>query len=192
MPFVNRFVLSVLFSLAFVSSTFAQGTTTASTPTYELSGGYQFTHVPDQNFAFGVNVDGTRHFTNKLGMTAELGWSHDSDEAFGIDFSTNLINLGVGPRWTGFGSGKTWPYAQVLVGAAIVRNSLDDGTSDASDSDTSFMIQPGVGATFVAGDGWGLFGQVDYRRTFFDEPDDVENSVNNQFRVYVGVRMILD
>jgi hypothetical protein len=54
------------------------------------------------------------------------------------------------------------------------------------------MVQPGVGATFIGGDGWGVFGQVDYRRTFFDEPDDTENSINNQFRIYVGLRMILD
>jgi hypothetical protein len=54
------------------------------------------------------------------------------------------------------------------------------------------MLQPGVGATYLAADGWGVFGQVDYRRTFFDEPDGTENSFNNQFRLTFGLRMILD
>ena len=46
--------------------------------------------------------------------------------------------------------------------------------------------------TLLAGDGWDVFGQVDYRRTFFDEPDDIEHSTNNQIRVFAGVRVILD
>jgi hypothetical protein len=63
---------------------------------------------------------------------------------------------------------------------------------EVSDTETSFMLQPGVGVTFVVADGFGLVGQVDYRRTFFDEPDDAEDSVNNQFRIYFGAKMILD
>jgi hypothetical protein len=53
------------------------------------------------------------------------------------------------------------------------------------------MIQPGIGATVVAGDGWGVFGQVDYRRLFLDEDED-GNSGRNDLRFFVGVRVILD
>ena len=46
--------------------------------------------------------------------------------------------------------------------------------------------------TFVAGDGWGIFAQADYRRTFFEEADDADPSINNGFRLFIGARMILD
>jgi hypothetical protein len=53
-------------------------------------------------------------------------------------------------------------------------------------------VQPGFGVTLVAGDGWGLFAQADYRRTFFEEADDADPSINNGFRIFIGARMILD
>lgn len=198
-------VLFTLLVLGFASSGFSQTpatppstgrtaqTTMAGTtnPTYELSAGYQFLHVPDQNFPFGLAIDGAKHWGSR-GLVGEVGWSRHSDDAGSADFSTNMFHFAAGPRWTGFGSGRVWPYAQVLVGAVIARSSSEIAGIDASDTDTAFMVQPGVGATIIGGDGWGIFGQVDYRRTFFDEPDDTDDSVNNQFRVFVGVRMILD
>jgi hypothetical protein len=103
-----------------------------------------------------------------------------------------LWNFGAGPRWTAMNSGGKWPYAQVILGGVAAHSSIEIAGVDISDTETAFMIQPGVGMTFVAGDGWGVFGQVDYRRTFFDEPDGTDDSRNNQFRVVVGVRVILD
>ena len=162
---------------------------TSATPTFELSAGYQFLHLPDQSFPFGLNVDAMRHF-GKLGLVAEGGWARHSDDDAGVDLTINMWNFGVGPRWTGFGSGSAWPYAQVIVGGEVAHSSVEGTGIDSSDTESSFLVQPGVGVTFVRGDGWGVFGQVDYRRTFFDEDDDAD--VNNQFRVYVGFRMILD
>jgi Outer membrane protein beta-barrel domain len=175
----------------------SQGTTaqgaalTTTNPTYELSAGYQFVHVPDQTFPFGLAIDGAWH-SGRFGMAAEAGWARHSDDDNGGDASTNMFHIAAGPRWSGFGSGRWWPYVQVLAGAAIARSSVEIAGIDSSDTETAFMVQPGVGVTFVAGDGWGMFGQVDYRRTFFDEPEDTEDSVNNQFRIFLGFRMILD
>ena len=56
---------------------------------------------------------------------------------------------------------------------------------------TKFMLQPGAGAVVVAGDGWGIVGQVDYRRVFLDKDKDGESG-ENEFRVFVGIRFILD
>jgi hypothetical protein len=53
------------------------------------------------------------------------------------------------------------------------------------------MLQPGVGVGIAAGDGWGIFGQVDYRRVFLKESED-GSSGENEFRVYFGVRFLLD
>jgi len=169
----------------------AQAPPSIGTPTYELSGGYQLLHVRDSMFPFGLNVDGARHYGN-LGLVAEIGFAIDSEDAGGLDLDSNAWNFGVGGRWTGFNSGRVWPFAQVLIGAEVLHASVEVAGLEESDTETSFMLQPGVGVNFVIADGLGLVGQVDYRRTFFDEPDDVEDSVNNQFRIFFGARMILD
>src|SRR5204863_9864088 len=123
-----------------------------------------------------------RHY-GSLSIEGEAGWARHSDDDSGATFTNNLWNFGAGPRWTGFGSGASWPYAQVLAGLAVAHTNFD-APGGTSDTHASFMVQPGIGMTFVAGDGWGVFGQVDYRRTFFDEPDNTEHSMNNQFRVF--------
>jgi hypothetical protein len=186
-------VLSAVLVLGCASIGFSQtaGPARTTNPTYELSAGYQFLHLPDQNFPFGVAIDGAWH-RGPFGLVAEAGWSRHSDDPFGTEVSANMFHFAAGPRWTGFGSGRLWPYAQVLVGAAIAHSSSEGASIDVSDTDTAFMLQPGVGVTIVGGDGWGVFGQVDYRRTFFDVPDNTEDNTNNQFRVFVGLRMILD
>ena len=188
-----RAILPAAFVLGFASNGFSQAASTMTTtsPTYELSGGYQFLHLPDQSFPFGVAIDGARHYGH-FGLIGEIGWSRHSDDTFDTDVSTNMFHFAAGPRWTGFGSGRAWPYAQVLIGAAIGRTGAEIGGVEENDTEAALMLQPGVGATIVGGDGWGVFGQFDYRRTFFDEPDDVDESINNQFRVFVGLRMILD
>ena len=43
----------------------------------------------------------------------------------------------------------------------------------------------------LTGDGWGIFGQVDYRRIFLDEEQDLALG-RNDVRGFVGFRMILD
>ena len=137
--------------------------------------------MPDQSFPFGLNVDGARYY-GSLGLVAEVGWAHGSDDEAGVDSSFNAWNYGVGGRWTGFNSGRLWPFAQVIIGGETLHSSIDAAGIDVSDTQNSFTLQPGVG----------IVGQVDYRRTFFDEPDDTDDSINNQFRVFVGARMILD
>jgi hypothetical protein len=159
--------MSAALILGFASTGFSQTTAPANTPTFELSAGYQYLHVPDQNFPFGLAVDGAKHF-GPLGLVGEVGWARHSDDDFGADVSTNMFHFAAGPRWTMFGSQRAWPYFQVLAGAAVGHSSVEIAGVDS------------------------MFGQVDYRRTFFDEPDDTDDSINNQFRVFIGLRMILD
>jgi hypothetical protein len=184
-------VMAAVLVLGSAPAAFAQSPVGTNTPTFELSAGYQFTRVPDQNFPFGLAIDGARHW-GALGVVGEAGWARHADEELGIDFSTNLFHFAAGPRWTGFRPGRVWPYAQVLVGAAVANSSLDINGVGADETETAFLVQPGVGVTVIGGDGWGVFGQVDYRRTFFDEDDDDDGGVNNQFRIFLGLRLILD
>ncbi len=104
--------------------------------------------------------------------------------------SYHVFNMGAGPRWTHRSTASVWPFAQVLGGFVHARASTDLAGGD-SDSRTNFMLQPGAGAVVVAGDGWGIVGQVDYRRVFLDKDEDGESG-ENDFRVFVGIRVILD
>jgi hypothetical protein len=160
------------------------GTTVA--PTWELSGGYQTLHAPDNTYPFGLNLDGARNF-GAMSIVAELGWLYDTEDTF--DTTLNAINFGGGPRWTARSNARVWPFVQVLAGGVFQHASSD--ALNASDSATNFMLQPGGGAVFVVGDGLGIVGQVDYRRLFTDQ-DVNGDSGQNQFRVFVGLRMILD
>jgi hypothetical protein len=191
----SRFLIVTVLVLTCASNAAAQAPLTTSSPSFELSAGYQFLRLPDMNFPFGLGIDGAMHF-GRFGLVAEGGWAmhSDEDEVTDLELTTNMWHIAAGPRFTGFNAGRAWPYAQVLVGAAIAHASLDadEFEADLSDTETALMVQPGFGLTFVAGDGWGLFGQVDFRRTFFEEDDDVEDSINNQFRIFIGARMILD
>jgi hypothetical protein len=159
-----------------------QPATQTTTPTYDITYGYQLLHVPDTWFPFGLNVDAARNF-GALSLVGEVGWAFKSED----DVSNHVWHFGAGPRVTLRNSGKVWPFAQAIVGAAHLRFSADDF----SDSTTKFMVQPGGGVVVVAGDGWGIVGQVDYRRIFLDEDEDGESG-ENDFRILFGVRLILD
>jgi len=200
-----------------VTTTTTAVATTTTMPTFELSAGYQLLRTgqvcddnsvtqscrPDRTYPFGLSIDAVRNF-GALGLVGEGGWSYDSDsQDFGagaLDFKVNTWHLAGGGRWTSRRSARLWPYGQVLAGVVQDRASGDavDFVSGESVSHTSFMLQPGVGATYLAGDGWGFFGQVDYRRVFLSEDNDsldpFRNLSNgrNDFRFFIGIRMVLD
>jgi hypothetical protein len=189
------------------------GTTgTAENPTFEVGLGYQFLRAgglcfdddddangdddcgESRSYPLGFAFDGVRNF-GAVGLVGELGWSRDSED-FSFDgdsgtVSDNLFTYGAGVRVTGHGAGRFWPYGQILLGGVTSRVSAEFDDDSESESRTRFMLQPGVGATVVAGDGWGIFGQVDYRRIFLDEDED-GSSGRNDIRVFVGFRWILD
>lgn len=181
-------------------------------PTFEVGLGYQWLRAGDicfdedeedcgnaRTFPLGFAIDGVRNF-GSLGLVGELGWSRDSeDTTFGTSAGTlneDIVHYAVGLRVTGHNAGRFWPYGQVLFGGTTSRFDFefdDDAVEDGLDSDTTtkFMIQPGIGATVVGGDGWGVFGQVDYRRIFLNEDEDGASG-RNDFRLFLGLRVILD
>lgn len=165
---------------------------TTRVPSYDLSFGYQVLNVPDQTFPFGLNADGAKNF-GPLGIAAEIGWAlKSSDENFiGTSVKQNELHFAAGPRWTGRSSASIWPFAQVLAGGAYRHVSAQVAGLDFSDSKTRFMLQPGAGLVFLAGDGWGIVGQVDYRRVFLKEAEDGDTG-ENDFRTFIGIRVILD
>ena len=144
-------------------------------PRFEVTPGYQLLHVPDQTFPFGLNVDGAWNGSKALGLVGEVGWTTDSEAGF----RAHVWNIGVGPRFNARPmGGRVWPFAQVLVGMHHLR--FGGGSA------TDFQVQPGGGVNIHAGDGWGVVVQGDYRRVFF------EGEGENQARVFVGIRLLLD
>lgn len=178
------------------SSAAAQASGTTANPTFDLGAAYQFLHVggvdesEGQSFPFGLAIDAARYW-GALGLAAEGGWAYDStdydDEVnpLAVTGKTNYFHAGAGPRFAVRSPGRVRPYAQVLFGFSTVHSSLDD-IEDSGNTDTAFMLQPGGGVNFVVGDGWSLFGDVAYRRTFW------EDSGTNEIRFLIGARMILD
>jgi len=160
--------------------------TATANPTWETSAGYQVLHAPEQTFPFGLNVDGARNW-GSFGLVADLGWARRSDDGV----TSNAWNFGAGPRWSGSRARRAWPFAQVIVGGLYARSSVDIAGQSVTNSKTRFMVQPGAGVGITAGDGWGIFGQVDYRRVFLKEREDGDSG-ENEFRVYFGVRFLLD
>ena len=149
-------------------------------PRFEVTGGYQMLHVPDQTFPFGLNLDGAWNGSKALGLVGEVGWATDTV----ADTRVHVWNIGAGPRFNGRPmGGKVWPFAQVLVGVAHARGG--------GSSDSRFQVQPGGGVNFIAGDGWGVVVQGDYRRVFLDE-EEFGESGQNQGRLFVGIRVLLD
>lgn len=168
----------------------AQASATTANPTFDLGAAYQFLYMngdgDGKSLPLGLAVDAARYW-GTLGLAAEAGWARESSEFeppsvfTGLSAETNVFHAGVGPRFAARSAGRVRPYAQVLVGASAVRNSIEgDG-----DTETAFMIQPGAGVNLVMGDGWSLFGDAAYRRSFFDVG-------LNEVRVLIGARMILD
>ena len=180
----------------------ARAQTTATFPTYEVTGGYQVLHVPDNWFPFGLNLDGAFNVNESVGLVGEIGWVMDSDDEDGVDVNVHGFNFGVGPRFNVRTTGQVWPFAQVLVGALHARSSVEFDDVDISVNDTRFMVQPGGGVNINAGDGWGIVLAADYRRVFlddddedFDDDDDFDDdgvSGENEFRVFAGIRLLLD
>jgi len=137
-------------------------------------------HAPDQTFPFGLNLDGAWNGSKALGLAGEVGWATDKV----ADTRLHVWNIGVGPRFNARPTGgRVWPFAQVFVGAVHVRGG--------GESDNHFMVQPGGGVSFNAGDGWAVVAQGDYRRVFLDE-EEFGESGQNQGRFFVGIRLLLD
>ena len=149
-------------------------------PRFELTGGYQLLHVPDETLPFGLNVDGAWNRGKMLGIVGEAGWTTDSEDGFRV----HVWNFGAGPRFNARPmGGKVWPFAQGLFGLVHTRGG--------GDSDTRFALQFGGGANVNAGDGWGVVFQGDYRRVFIDEPQ-IDVTGENQYRFFTGIRLLLD
>lgn len=171
----------------FALAVFASPAAAQEAATVDLGAGYQYLQAPDsQSYPLGANVDVTGALFLGLRWVAEAGVSRDreKDDEFGVTSTLMAVNYGGGLRFAP-GRGR-WPYAQVVVGRH--RDSFtvnaDDIGDIISESRSTLMVQPGAGLAFNVGR-WRLFGQVDYRRIFYEEQEE------NDYRAVVGLRFRL-
>lgn len=169
---------------------------TTTAPTWEFSLGYQYLftvasdNLESDQFPYGLAIDAARNW-GPFGIVGEAGWSFRTEGHSPDKVSFNLIHFAGGVRWSLRKSRSFWPYAQVLVGGAAHSFDGEALGVDIGDTTGHMILQPGGGFTWVAGDGWGIVGAVDYRRLFFNQNTDFDQGVNH-VRVFGGVRMILD
>jgi hypothetical protein len=181
----------------------AGSATTTTPPTAELSAGYQLVRVgevcdsgaitqtcrPNRAFPLGFAGDYARNF-GSWGLVAEGGWSADSESSSTLDVSFHTWHMAGGGRWTSRRHAHVWPHGQVLLGFVQDRVSGTLNGANVDDSRTSFMLQMGGGATFPLGPGWGVVSQLDYRRVFLNEDENLSNG-RNDVRLFLALRLIL-
>ncbi len=164
--FVNKLVRIALAGVLALGITAVSAAPAAAQDGQQLGIGYQFINFSefDLSYPLGINVDYEYPLTNlPLGIVAEFGWSRHSDDDF--DFTSNLINFGVGGRWSFAMESPVTPYAQVLFGLQRDSDKFEDVTEFEG---TNFMWQFGGGAAFPLNDMWDLFGQIDFRQVSYD------------------------
>ena len=162
---------------------------TAQTSRVEVSSGYATTRVADQTLPIGWSVDIATHLNGPWSVVGEVSGAYmvEEDQDLGTDVRLSLHSLGAGARWSGRAATRIVPFLQVLAAAARASANTKILGTKVGDSSTKFMLQPGGGVNVRLNQGFGIVGQVDYRRILLDKEDDRESG-QNQFRVLVGVR----
>jgi hypothetical protein len=177
--FVKQFVTKLVFGSALLACVAMAAPASAQEASkVDVGVGYQWLHAPDQSYPFGLNFDASGALVNDFRWVGEVSWSRDSESEGALDATLTAVSYGAGVRWAPAVAAYQ-PYAQVILGAH--RDSLDV----LDFSETNFMLQPGVGVTVPVGSKWGVFGQVDWRRVFY------EDDGTNDFRLVVGARFNL-
>lgn len=171
-------------------------------PAVELSVGYSFMRdfsddrPEDMNFPMGWYAAAAANLNRWFGVVGEATGSYKRDVSINYGLTTFTQNARVhtfmaGPRFSSK-QGRLVPYAQVLVGAALLRtrtmfqNSDDLVTTErVVITDTRFAVQPGGGLSFLVTENLGVRVGADYR-SVIEFVGDEENDYTNQFRVLTG------
>jgi hypothetical protein len=186
---VSTCAAALLAVVAFSVSASAQTTSTNAIPKFEIGGGYQWVDVGsdlvDNTFPGGLGFDVAAYRWGPVALAGELGWSHDSSEAFGNSVSSTLFHIGGGTRFAIPLAVRALPYAQALIGYARTSSSATINGTTFDGSANAFMFQFGGGATVKLGNNFGVFGDLSYRRAYYDNATD-------EFQIYLGARFIIN
>ena len=131
----------------------------------DVSAAYQYLHVSSggdgeslpAGFALGIRVP----TMNGFGVIGDFGWNTKTDSGV----KAQPMTFGAGIRYIPMADrmSAVHPYLQAVAGAERLKVSL----GSVSSSETKFMIQPGVGASFPMGM-WSSFIEANYRHVSSD------------------------
>ena len=150
----------------------------------EVAAGYQFMRDYDlgESFPEGWFVSGAGYLTSTIAVVGEVSRSRWSDTNPNVDLTANV------DMFTYLGGvrlrrrvGAVSPFAQLLVGGTRATATLSGFGTEASQSETGFVIQPGGGVDFPLNDAISARALFDYRRISFADQR------TNQMRVAVAV-----
>jgi hypothetical protein len=153
----------------------------AQTPRVELSGGYQYAHVPDLDLGGGWVADVTANITDVLGIVGEVSGARTSvtqriNSRQSIDVDFTLLTFMAGIRSASYSNSRVVPFMQVLGGVARGTASAGVPTAgfDVNVSETHPAIQSGGGVIVMLSKTAGIRAGVDYRAVYFEAGRDDE------------------
>jgi len=152
-----------------------------SSPKTEVSVGYNFLHLPDENIPGGWYADVAGNVTPMFGIVGQVTGNYKTIDEGGTSIDAKLHTFMAGVRVNGRLAGGVVPFVQVLGGAARTSGSTDVVGVTVSDSTTDGALQLGGGVKFAPGGRIGLQVGADYLRIF------TEGSGTNAYRVAAGV-----
>ena len=164
----------------------------AQTPKVEASVGYQYTHVPDLNFAAGWVGDVTANVNDLFGIVGEVSGAQTTQteqisSRQSVDVSLRLLTYMGGVRVASHINPKVVPFVQVLMGSARFSGTANVPTTtfNLGMSESHFAMQSGGGVLLMINPRVGIRVGADYRAVVF------EGGQENEFRVASGVVVAL-
>ena len=133
----------------------------------DISANYKFGISPSDSFD-GVVPALDQDFQGYSFNRPETDWC--SAVVTQCDVRTNVTTAMIGPRFYFGGGDGARPFVHVLGG---VSRSLKKVGTFFNFTSTNFAVQPGVGVDVPVNDRVGVRFQVDYRRVFFGENDQI-------------------
>jgi opacity protein-like surface antigen len=147
-------------------------TSSAQTPSVELSGAYAFMHDQDRSeqFPAGWVASAVGNINAWVGGVAEVGGSYrvcrdcqrgpfTSATFRGTDRHLRVFTFMAGPRFASRAVSRVTPFAQILLGGSHISGGVEfDGALT-----TGFTYQPGAGVDVGIAPNLGLRLQGDYR-----------------------------
>jgi len=143
----------------------------------ELSFGYQVQHFSSEgdslNAPLGISLNFAAPTSGMLSVVGQVDWSRKSESGtlFGtsLEATANFTTFAGGVRLSARGNPSVTPFMEALFGVMRSSGSANiAGANVGSGSETDPVLQLGGGVAVPVAGGFGIFGQVDYRRVFPD------------------------
>lgn len=147
--------------------------------------GYQLAHVPGDTLPFGFGVGFVGRLTPTWSIVAEVAGARESEDALGVETRFSIFDFGGGARWTPAVAGPWRPFVQFLAGGLTRRISFESDVVRVDDTETDFMMQPGVGIAWQVTEQTAAVSAFKFTETLTQD----EFDIGDEYRIFFGVRL---